>query len=129
MAYATVDDVQARMTREMTDAEKTACSTLLDDAAAMIDAIAKSASDDVKKIVSCRVVSRSIGSGEYSGLPAGVTQGSMSGLGYSQSWTLGSGGGLGELYLSKADRAILGVGNQIGSHSPVEDIETGGLPW
>ena len=33
MAYATVADVQARMTREMSEDEQAVCSTLLDDAA------------------------------------------------------------------------------------------------
>ena len=51
----------------------------------------------------------------------GAMQGSMSGLGYSQSWTMGSGGASGELYLSKTDKAILGGGNNIGSYSPIQE--------
>jgi len=55
-------------------------------------------------------------------VPMGATQGSMSGLGYSQSWTIGGGGSTGELYISKADRLLLGVGNTIGSYSPVQEL-------
>lgn len=33
-----------------------------------------------------------------------------------------SGGSAGELYLSKLEKKLLGVGNRIGSHSPVEDL-------
>lgn len=120
-AYATVDDVQARMTREMTEAEETVCSTLLDDAAVIIDAFAPDASTDAKKMVSCRIVERAIGDGETGGVPIGATQGSMSGLGYSQSWTLAN-GATGELYLSKIERQLLGMGNRIGSYSPTQEL-------
>ena len=46
----------------------------------------------------------------------------MSALGYSQSWTVGSGGSVSELYLSKTDKKYLGVGNAIGSYSPVQEL-------
>jgi hypothetical protein len=48
----------------------------------------------------------------------------MSALGYSQSWTL-SGGATGELYLSKLEKSMLGlgtIGNSIGSYSPVQEL-------
>ena len=122
MAYATVQDVQDRMTRTMSEAEQAMSATELDDAAVIIDAFAKDASADAKKIVSCRMVIRQLGDGG-DGIPIGASQGSMSGLGYSQSWTVGSGGASGEMYLSKLDKQLLGVGNRIGSHSPVERLE------
>ena len=122
MAYATVQDVQARMTRTLSDSEQSICSKLLDDAAVIIDTFNSSASADNKKVVSCRMVIRALGDGESSGIPMGATQGSMSGLSYSQSWTIGSGGGVGELYLGKLDKQLLGYGNKIGSHSPLEDF-------
>lgn len=122
MAYATVQDVQARMTRTMSESEQGVCSALLDDAAAIIDAFAAEAADSVKSVVSCRMVIRAIGDGAANGYPIGVTQGSMSGLGYSQSWSTGGGGANGELYLSKIEKQMLGMGNKIGSHSPVEDM-------
>lgn len=121
MAYATVADVQARMPRTMTESEQTMCATMLDDAAVIIDTFAINAASDAKKIVSCRMVIRQIGEGEDIGVPIGATQGSMSGLGYSQSWTV-SGGTTGEMYLSKLDKQLLGCGNKIGSYSPVEEL-------
>ena len=121
MAYATVADVQARMTRTMSADEQTMCATLLDDAAIIIDSFNVSATEDAKKIVSCRMVIRQMGDGDDAGVPIGATQGSMSGLGYSQSWTL-SNGSTGEMYLSKMDKQLLGYGNKIGSYSPVEEL-------
>ena len=120
MAYATVADVQARMTRTMTTAEQTVCATLLDDAGVLIDAYRATANENAKKVVSCRMVLRAIGNDVD--IPMGATQGSMSGLGYSQSWTIGTGGSVGELYLSKTDKQLLGGGNQIGTKSPLEDM-------
>ena len=119
-AYATVTDVQARMTETMTTSERTMCGTLLEDAAVMIDAAAPEASADAKKIVSCRMVIRAMASDD--GVPLGASQGSMAAGGYSQSWTVGSGGTVGELYLGKTDRQILGAGNRIGSYSPAEEM-------
>lgn len=120
--YASVQDVQARMTRTMSSAEQTLCGTLLEDAAVMIDACAIGASADAKKVVSCRMVIRAMGDGSDSGVPMGATQGSQSALGYSQSWTIGSGGSAGELYIGKADRRLLGLGDRIGSYSPVQEL-------
>ena len=121
MAYATVEDVQARMTRPMSESEQAMCATMLDDAAVIIDSFNAAASEDKKQIVSCRMVIRQLGDGEGSDIPIGATQGSMSGLGYSQSWTVGS-GSTGELYLSKLDKQLLGTSNKIGSYSPVEEL-------
>lgn len=121
-AYATVSDVQARMTRTMSSDEQTMCATLLDDAAVIIDAYNVNALADAKKIVSCNMVIRKLGDGEDSGIPIGATQGSMSGLGYSQSWTMSGGGSTGEMYLAKIDKKLLGVSNKIGSYSPVEEL-------
>lgn len=122
MAYATTSDVQARMLRTMSADETAMCGVLLDDAAALIDSYSTKASDDTKKIVSCRMVVRALGDGQTSGVPMGATQGSMSALGYAQSWTMGSGGATGDLYLSKSDRQMLGVLGKIGSYSPVEEL-------
>ena len=124
MAYATVDDVQERMTRPMSNEEQDVCETLLDDAAVIIDAYNAEAGKTAKKVVSCRLVIRALGSGGEgdSGVPLGATQGSMSALGYSQSWTIGSGGAVGELYLGKLEKKLLGCGDRIGSKSPIEDL-------
>ena len=123
MAYATVADVQDRLAWTMSEDQENTCTVLLDDAAVLIDAAALNASAEAKKVVSCRMVIRALGDGgDTGGVPMGATQGSMSALGYSQSWTIGSGGATGELYLGKTDRQILGLGNQIGSYSPVQDL-------
>lgn len=122
MAYAAIEDVKAKTTRSFTTDEETVLDTLLEDAAVMIDAFAPDADSAAKKLVSCRMVLRSMGDGE-NGFPLGTTQGSMAALGYSQSFTVGTGGSLGELYLSKLEKQMLGIiSNKIGSHSPVEDI-------
>jgi len=120
MAYATYQDVQARMSRTMSESEQAICTNLLDDAAVTIDWFNVNASADIKKLVSVRMVMRAIGDGT-DGVPVGATQGTMTALGYSQSWTL-SGGSNGELYLSKLEKQMLGEGNSIGSHSPLEDM-------
>lgn len=123
MAYATTEDVQERMTRPMSKDELDVCETLLDDAAVIIDAYNKDADKTAKKVVSCRMVIRSIGSGDVdTSIPLGATQGSMSALGYSQSWTIGTGGSVGELYLGKLEKKLLGMGDKIGSKSPIEDV-------
>ncbi len=121
MAYATVEDVQARMNRTLSENEQAVCTTLLDDAAVIIDAQGSNATDDIKMVVSCRMVIRALGDGESGGVPVGATQGSMSGLGYSQSWTM-SNGSTGELYLAKLEKQLLGKGNSLGSYSPVEEL-------
>lgn len=122
MAYATYTDVQARMTRDLSTDEQAICTTLLDDAAILIDSYNADASTDVKKVVSCRMVIRALGDGSDASVPMGATQGSMSGLGYSQSWSIGNGGSVGELYIGKSEKKLLGVGNKIGSYSPVEEL-------
>ena len=123
MAYATIEDIENRMIRDLTTDEEAVCTNLLEDAAVIIDAYNADADTDAKKVVSCRMVIRSIGSTD-SDIPIGATQGSMSAMGYSQSWTV-SNGSVGELYLTKLDKKLLGVGNRIGSYSPVEELVEG----
>lgn len=121
MAYASVNDVQKRMTRTLSDAERTACAALLEDADIIVDAYNVNAVEDNKIVVECRMLMRALGDGSDS-VPMGATQGSMSGLGYSQSWTMGSGGSTGELYLSRIDKRLLGKDNTIGSYSPTQEL-------
>lgn len=121
MAYATIEDVTAGMMRDVSEDETRVLTQLLDEVAVLIDAYNSKASVDAKNLVSVRVVRRQIGDGESSGVPIGATQGTVSALGYSQTWTLSS-GSAGEAYLSKIDKALLGKDNAIGSRSPVEDL-------
>ena len=67
------------------------------------------------------MVIRALGDGTNVGVPVGASQGSIAALGYSQSWTMGS-GATGELYLSKTEKQMLGTGNKIGSYSPVQEL-------
>lgn len=120
MAYATVADVQARMTTTMDEVHQNVCANLLDDAAVIIDAYNTLATADAKKIVSIRMVQRAIT--VDSDIPLGATQGSMSALGYSQSWTMGSNTSVGELYLSKLEKQLLGKGNTLGCVSVLEHM-------
>ena len=120
-AYATVEDVQGRMTRTLTETETTVVGNLLNDAAVLIDSYNASASSDAKLIVSCRMVIRAVGDGQ-SDVPVGASQGSIAALGYSQSWTMGTNASVGQLYLDRTDKGILGGGAKIGSYSPVEAL-------
>ena len=126
MAYALYTDVQTRLGVTFSQTEQAVCTSLLDRAALMIDAysVAKDKSNDIKKEVSVNTVSRVMADTGME-IPIGASQGSMSGLGYSQSWTIGSGGSVGSLYFDKADRKLLGIGNQIGSYSPIEELAGG----
>jgi len=123
MSYATAGDVQRRMVKPLSDDQMDVCAALLDDAGVLIDAIAPNASDEAKATVSCSMVIRAMGSQGDLTVPTGATQGSASALGYSQSWTFGN-GATGELYLSRTEKRLLGVGNRIGSYSPVEELAT-----
>lgn len=129
MAYATLTDIQSRMVRTLSTDEQAVVTSLLDDAAVMIDAYKAEANVDAKKVVSCRMVIRAIGDGDSMGIPMGATQGAQGGLGYSNSWTFGSGGSAGELYLSKQDRDILGRADAIGSYSPVQGMTGVSVLW
>lgn len=122
MSYATVEDVEAGF-RTLSEDEKPKCSALLNEAALIIDSYNKDAQEDAKKVVSCRMVRRQLYDGDAGGVtyPMGATQGTASALGYSQSWTMG-GGSSGELYLSKLEKKLLGVGDRIGSRSPLEGL-------
>ena len=118
MAYATVADVQARMSVTMTEVQQNICTNLLDDAAIIIDDFNINASTENKKIVSIRMVQRALN--VDSDIPLGATQGSMSAMGYSQSWTMGANSSVGELYLNKLEKQMLGRGNQVGCTSVLE---------
>lgn len=120
--YATIDDVQDGF-RDLAEAEKDKAEALISEAAIIIDAYNADASADVKNVVTCRMVRRAIGDGDgaNASLPIGATQASIGALGYSQSWTYGTGSS-GELYLTSLEKRILGVGNRIGAHSPLEDM-------
>lgn len=119
---ATVSDVQARIGRALSGDEQKLAAVLLGDACVMIRAVAPHADPAAATVVACRMVIRALGDGQNAGFPIGATQGSMSALGYSQSFTISGGGGTGELYVSKSDRRLLGLGDAIGSYSPIQEL-------
>ena len=116
MAYATCEDIHQRRNLPMNDWER--CTALLEDAAVIVDAYNQEASEAAKKLVSCNMVIRVMES-EQESVPIGTTQATTSALGYSQSWTNSNGSG--ELYLTKLDKRILGVGNRIGFLNPFQE--------
>lgn len=116
-AYATVQDVQDRMSQTMTTAEQGICANLLDDAAVIIDCYNANAPADNKKLVSIRMVLRAVNLDPD--IPTGATQGSMNALGYSQSWTMPTNASVGEEYIGKLEKKLLGVGNAIGASNPL----------
>lgn len=117
MKYATKEEVESGF-RPLSADEQEKADAMLDEAGTIIDAYNSDASTDVKKLVSCRMVRRVLNDGSSAG-PIGATQGSMGALGYTQSWTM-SGGSLGELYISKADKKLLGIANRICTCGPLE---------
>lgn len=120
MAYAAYTDVEKRLGRTFSSTEQEVCNTLLERAALLIDSYNTSASADIKKSVSVETVARAMN--VTPDVPMGASQGSMSGLGFSQSWTMQSGGAVGDIYLSKADKKLLGVGDAIGASNPLSFI-------
>ena len=123
MVYAQLQDVEAGF-RILSDEERSRCTALLSEAAIIIDNYNADADPECKLLVSCRMVRRQLGedgSGDAVTFPMGATQGTATALGYSQSWTM-SGGSSGELYLSKLEKKLLGVGSRLGARSPLEDL-------
>ena len=123
MGYAIVEEVEVGF-RTLTQEERERTAALLEEAALVIDTYGKDADPDVKRLVSCRMVRRQLGESDSEGgvsFPMGSTQGTATALGYSQSWTM-SGGSSGELYLSKLEKKLLGVGSRVGARSPLEDL-------
>ena len=123
MGYAIVEEVEVGF-RTLTQEERERTAALLEEAALVIDTYGKDADPDVKRLVSCRMVRRQLGESDSEGgvsFPMGSTQGTATALGYSQSWTM-SGGSTGELYLSKLEKKLLGVGSRLGARSPLEDL-------
>lgn len=117
MAYATYEDIQRRNGMDVLDSDYV--TALLDDAAVIVDTYNRNASEAAKKLVSCNMVIRTIGSRDE-GVPIGTTQATTSAMVYSQTWTNTNGSG--ELYLTKLDKKILGVGNRIGCTNPYSGL-------
>lgn len=113
MAYATIEAVELRCRRKLDEDEKSLCAALLDDATTIIDSVAPNATLEAKKVVSCNMIVRAMGDSGESQFPIGATNGTVSALGYSQTFSMGN-GSTGELYLTKVEKKLLGVGSKIG---------------
>ena len=120
MAFATVEDLEARW-KPLDDDQQAVAEALLDDAAAIIAATVPIREDDelqaaVLKAVNCSMVKRAMFAAD-GGTP-GITQGSMTADVYTQSWTFSNPSG--DLYLSASERRALGVGRGFVSTIPAE---------
>lgn len=116
MRYAEVSDVE-RGYKTLDSDDKEKAEALLEEAAVMILSKCKEPDEDVAKVVSCRMVRRALASNDADIYPMGATQGTMTAGSYSQSWTV-SNGSTGELYLSKTEKDMLGIGNKLGVSNP-----------
>lgn len=109
MAYANVDDLEARW-RTLTNDERALAGTLLDDAADVIDSEVTIDPDDAAMVsragrISCAMVRRAM-SAQASEI-YGITQASATMGPFNQQATFAN--ATGELYLSKAERSQLGA--------------------
>lgn len=108
MAYADVSDLEERW-RELTEDEQARAAVLLDDASAMLDAYVLVDETDKKqvqllKIVACSMVERAMSTG---GDMYGVTQQSMTAVGFTQQYTYAN--PTGDLYITKSEKRMLGI--------------------
>jgi len=116
MAYATVADLEARW-HTLSASEQARAAVLLDDAAAILDALGTYDETDETmvsnlKAVSCNMVIRAMGATDV-----GLTQGSMTAGPYTQSWSYANPSG--DMYLTKMDKRLLGISSgYIGSIRP-----------
>ena len=125
MAFATVADLEARW-RSLTEAEEAQASVLLDDAAAYLQALVEVDTDDEVqaanlKMVSCNMVKRAMSSSASDAF--GVTNATATMGPFSQQVAYANPSG--DMYVSKSERAILGIGTAtIGSIRAHTDIRT-----
>ena len=111
MVYATVSDLQSRW-RPLSDAEQARATVLLDDAALRIDSCVPppdemtSQEQRARLVVSCEMVKRAMAAG----VGVAVSQESQTRGPFNASVTYANPAG--DLYLTKADKLLLGLGGQ-----------------
>lgn len=113
MAYADVSDIEARWRALSTD-EQARAAVLLDDASVQLSRLVTVDDSDQQqlaalKMVSCNMVIRVMSAGTSAMF--GATNASMTGGPYTQSWTYEA--PTGDMYLTKAEKALLGVSAMI----------------
>ena len=112
MAFATVADLEARWGKELTQAEEAQASVLLDDAAAILTALVRCIDPDDEtqeanlRQVSCNMVKRAMSSAASSAF--GIDQATATMGPFSQRVEYANPSG--DLYVTKAERAVLGIG-------------------
>lgn len=120
MAFADVSDLESRW-RDLSTDEETKAAVLLDDASAMLATLVNVDPNDEEqakmlKIVCCNMVQRSMSSTESD--LYGVTQQSMSAVGFSQSMSYSN--PTGDMYLTRYEKRLLGINaGYIGSIRPM----------
>lgn len=124
MAYATVADLESRW-RTLSSDEKTRAAVLIDDAAVRLDAMCAPSEPitgqeaAARKIVSCEMVKRAMATpGGIDNI--GVTQFSETTGPFTDQRTFAN--PTGDLYLTKADKALLGCGRQVAFTVPMTGV-------
>lgn len=118
--YISKDDFEKNF-RSLSDEEGKQFDEIAKEASALIDSYAPNADEERKIIVCMRVVRRALSNMQSDMIPMGATGGTYSALGYSQSFQL-SGGTIGEIYLGKTEKKMLGVSDKIGMSSVLENM-------
>lgn len=125
MIYATIADIEAYW-RPLSPAEQARAAVLLEEASVEIDALCPPADPltdgDARKVIARRMVKRAMLAGTDS---APIENTAMTAGPFNRSVTYAN--PLGDLYLTKADRKLLGVGRQRAftvSMWPTEEVVT-----
>lgn len=119
MAYATVEDLEARW-RELSESESAMAATLLEDAAAYIDALKTfdaldPETESLLRMVSCNMVRRAMSSAASSAF--GIDSATSTMGEFSQHVQFANPSG--DMYVTKAERRLLGVSSTaLGSIRP-----------
>lgn len=128
MVYATVDDLEARW-RTLSAEERDRATVLLGDAGVRLDALCPPSDPPTdgevaaRLIVSCEMVKRAMASTTAGLAGVGVTS-IQQGAGPYQE-TLQFANPTGDLYLTKADRRLLGCGSQAAFTVPMGAVDVG----
>jgi len=131
MAYAGVGDLEARW-RTLSEAEAGRAEVLLEDAAVRLDAVCPPSLDPtdtelaVRLIVSCEMVKRALLSSGVAG-GAGATSVQQGAGPYQE--TVQYANPTGDLYLTKADKALLGCGSQEAFTVPMSSSPSVAPDW
>ena len=115
MAHADVSDIEVRMQRTFTEAESASVQSLIDGASAVLDKLVNyddtAEQQQLLNFVCVNMVCRAVSAMGFDVL--GASQASMTAGAYTQSFSFGTPSG--DLYLTKLEKRLLGIGGYIGS--------------